>query len=89
LALRPHLAIRGGLFKMKADGNGNERPMSLNDYIEIGVFKGKKDGEVPLYLKNEKITREQNTYEITVDEMLPGPTSIPTTRRWTGLPTTT
>jgi ABC-2 type transport system permease protein len=27
--------------KMKADGNGNETPVSLNDSIEIGVFKGK------------------------------------------------
>jgi ABC-2 type transport system permease protein len=55
--------------KVKADGNGNESPMALNDYIEIGVFKGKKDEEVPLYLKKTKITQEQNTYEITVDEM--------------------
>jgi ABC-2 type transport system permease protein len=55
--------------KAKADGNGNESPMPLNDYIEIGVFKGKKDEEVPLYLKKQKITEEQNTYEITVDEM--------------------
>ena len=31
--------------KVKADGNGNETPMPLNDYIEIGVFKGKKDEE--------------------------------------------
>jgi hypothetical protein len=37
--------------KVKADGNGNESPMPLNDYIDIGVFKGKKDEEQPLYLK--------------------------------------
>lgn len=55
--------------KVMADGNGNESPMALNDYIEIGVFKGKKDEEVPLYLKKTKITQEKNTYEITVDEM--------------------
>jgi ABC-2 type transport system permease protein len=30
---------------VKADGNGNESPMPLNDFIEIGVFKGKKDEE--------------------------------------------
>jgi ABC-2 type transport system permease protein len=29
--------------KVKADGNGNETPMLRNDYIEIGVLKGKKD----------------------------------------------
>jgi len=55
--------------KVKADGNGNETPMPLNDYIEIGVFKGKKDEEQPLYLKKEKFTQEQNTFEIVVDEM--------------------
>lgn len=54
--------------KVQADGNGNETPMVLNDYIEIGVFKGKKDEEEPLYLKKEKITRERNTFEITVNE---------------------
>jgi len=61
------LAVRAR--KVKADGNGNETPMALDDYIEIGVFKGKKDEEVPLYLKKEKITEEQSTYQITVDEM--------------------
>jgi ABC-2 type transport system permease protein len=55
--------------KVKADGNGNESPMGLNDYIEIGVFRGKKDEEQPLYLKKEKITQEQSTYEIVVNEM--------------------
>jgi ABC-2 type transport system permease protein len=55
--------------KVKADGNGNETPMALNDYIEIGVFKGKKDEEQPLYLKKVKITEEKNTFEIVVDEM--------------------
>jgi len=54
--------------KLKADGNGNESPMVLNDYIEIGVFKGAKDEELPLYLTKEKLTREQNTFEIIVNE---------------------
>ena len=54
--------------KVKADGNGNESPMVLNDYIEIGVFKGKKDEEQPLYLKKEKLTQEQKNFEIIVDE---------------------
>jgi hypothetical protein len=55
--------------KKKSDGNGNETPMLLDDYIEIGVFKGKKDEEQPLYLKKEKISRERSTYEVMVDEM--------------------
>jgi ABC-2 type transport system permease protein len=55
--------------KVKADGNGNETPMVLNDYIDIGVFEGKKDEEVPLSLKKEKLTEEHATFEIIVDKM--------------------
>jgi len=55
--------------KVKADGNGNETPVPLHDYIEVGIFKGKKGEEQPLYLKKEKLTQEQNTFEIVVDEM--------------------
>lgn len=54
--------------KLQADGNGVETPMPLADYIEIGVFKGKKDEEQPLYLKKEKLTREHQTFTITVDQ---------------------
>jgi ABC-2 type transport system permease protein len=55
--------------KLKSDGSGNETPMALNDYIDIGVFIGKKDEEKPLYLKKEKITQENQTFEIVVDQM--------------------
>jgi ABC-2 type transport system permease protein len=61
-----HLVVQAR--KVRADGNGNESPMALNDYIEIGVFKGKKDEEEPLYLKKEKLTEEQNNFEIVVDQ---------------------
>ena len=54
--------------KMQADGNGAETPMPLADYIEIGVFSGKKDEEKPLYLKKEKLTDEHKTFEIVVDQ---------------------
>jgi ABC-2 type transport system permease protein len=54
--------------KMQADGNGAETPMPLADYIEIGVFSGKKDEEKPLYLKKEKISDEHRTFEIVVDQ---------------------
>ena len=54
--------------KMQADGNGVETPMPLADYIDIGVFNGKKDEEKPLYLKKEKFTQEHQTFEIIVDE---------------------
>jgi hypothetical protein len=55
--------------KVKADGNGNESPMPLADYIDIGVFSGKKDHEKPLYLKKEKLTQEKQTFEIVVDQL--------------------
>lgn len=54
--------------KAQADGNGLETPMPLADYIEIGVFSGKKDEEKPLYLHKEKMTAERATYSVIVDE---------------------
>jgi hypothetical protein len=54
--------------KMQADGNGVESPMPLADYVEIGVFTGKKNEEKPLYLKKEKMTEEHKTFVITVDQ---------------------
>ena len=53
--------------KVKADGSGNESPMPLNDYLDIGVFEGKKRHEKPLYLKREQFTQERRTFEIIVD----------------------
>jgi ABC-2 type transport system permease protein len=55
--------------KVESDGSGYETPMSLSDYIDIGVFTGKKDEEKPLYLKKEKITQANQTFEIVVDPM--------------------
>ena len=54
--------------KAKSDGSGRETPMPLADYIDIGVFSGKKDHEKPLYLKKEKITQANQTFEIVVDQ---------------------
>jgi ABC-2 type transport system permease protein len=55
--------------KYKADGSGAESPMPMADYIDIGVFSGKKDHEKQLYLKKEKISDGTQTYEIVVDEL--------------------
>jgi ABC-2 type transport system permease protein len=55
--------------KLKADGLGAETQMPLNDFIDIGVFTGKKDHEQPLSLKKEKITQEKQVFEIVVDQM--------------------
>ncbi len=54
--------------KVKADGNGNESPAEMNDYIDVGVFSGAKDEEKPLWLQKEKFTTGQRTFEIVVDE---------------------
>ena len=54
--------------KVQADGNGVEAPMLLADYIDIGVFSGKKDEEKPLYMKREKLTGDHETFTILVDQ---------------------
>jgi ABC-2 type transport system permease protein len=54
--------------KVQADGNGVESPMPLADYIDIGVFSGKKDEEKPLYMKKEKLTLEHQIFTIVVDQ---------------------
>jgi ABC-type transport system involved in multi-copper enzyme maturation permease subunit len=54
--------------KVQADGNGVESPMPLADYIDLGVFIGKKNHETPLYMKREKLTKERQTFMIVVDQ---------------------
>jgi ABC-2 type transport system permease protein len=54
--------------KVQSDGSGNESPMPLHEFIDIGVFTGKKDEEKPLYLKKEWLTRPTQTFEIIVDQ---------------------
>ena len=55
--------------KVRADSNGAESPMALNDYIDIGVFSGKRGQEKQLYLQREKMANEKQTYDIIVDEL--------------------
>jgi len=74
--------------KLRSDGSGNETPMALNDYIDIGVFTGKKDEEKPLYLKKEKITEANHVFEIVVDQMPIALASIPITNLSIEFPTT-
>ncbi len=54
--------------KVQADGNGVESPMPMADYIDIGVFSGRKNEEKPLSMKREKITQEHETFTIIVDQ---------------------
>jgi ABC-2 type transport system permease protein len=55
--------------KLKSDGNGVETPMPMNDFIDVGLFTGKKDHEKVLSLKKEKFTAERQSFEILVDQM--------------------
>jgi hypothetical protein len=55
--------------KLKSDGSGVETSMPMNDFIDVGLFTGKKDQETVLYLKKEKFTAEKQTFEILVDQM--------------------
>ena len=53
--------------KSQADGNGNETPMVMADYVDIAVFEGDKDHPRPLYMQREKLTAERKTFTIVVD----------------------
>jgi ABC-2 type transport system permease protein len=55
--------------KVYADGNGVESPTSIQDYVDVGVFSGKKDEETPLSVRKEKITGGQQTFEFVVKEL--------------------
>jgi ABC-2 type transport system permease protein len=54
--------------KLQADGSGIETPMPLHDFIDIGVFNGRKDEEKTLYLKKVWLTQPTQTFEIIVDQ---------------------
>jgi hypothetical protein len=54
--------------KVQADGNGVETPLPLADFVDIGVFNGKKNEEKPLYMQRERITGEHQTFTIVVDQ---------------------
>jgi hypothetical protein len=54
--------------KKKADGSGNETPMTIHDLIDVGVFSGTKEHLKRLNLHKEWISQESNTFEFVVDE---------------------
>ncbi len=59
-----HVQVR----KLQSDGSGVETAMPLHEWIDIGVFSGKKDEEKPLYLKKAWLTQPAQTFEIIVDQ---------------------
>lgn len=58
--------------KLEAAGKGEETEVALDDEIEIGVFArpkgGKEKDETVLYLQRHRITEQDTTLEIVVDE---------------------
>jgi aminopeptidase N len=56
--------------KYRAAGNGKENEISVNDWIDIGVYGTNKQGkETLIYLKKHKITSKSQHLEIIVDQL--------------------
>jgi ABC-2 type transport system permease protein len=54
--------------KVHADGNGVESAAPLHDWIDVGVFSGKKDQEKPLAMRKEWIIGGRQSFEFTVKD---------------------
>jgi hypothetical protein len=55
--------------KMRANGDGAETQIPIHDLIDVGVFKGKKDNEQPLYTEKVWITQPRTTLTFIVNEL--------------------
>jgi ABC-2 type transport system permease protein len=55
--------------KRKADGAGNESPMSLDDRIDVGVFSGTKEHLKPLELSKYHLTERESTFTFIVNQV--------------------
>lgn len=62
------VTLRTSSQKKKADGSGNETPMTIHDLIDVGVFSGTKEHLKRLNLHKEWITQQNGTFEFVVDE---------------------
>lgn len=55
--------------KIRADSVGNEKPINMGDWIDVGVYTEDKDGKEKLiYLQKHKFTQKKQTLTITVSE---------------------
>lgn len=54
--------------KKSADGSGNEKPMAINDMIDVGVFSGTKEHLKPLHMEKRRFSSDKSTIEFVVDE---------------------
>jgi len=55
--------------KRKADGSGNESPMTLDDRIDVGVFSGTKEHLKPLELAKHHLTQRETTFTFLVSQV--------------------
>jgi hypothetical protein len=59
--------------KVRANGQGVETAVPINDWIDIGVFADEKAGgkttEKPLYLQKHHITQPESRFHLVVDEL--------------------
>ena len=59
--------------KMHADGQGQETPVPVDDWIDVGVFaegtKGGKTEEKPLYLRKHRVTQPTTRLKVVVDQV--------------------
>ena len=55
--------------KFRADSSGNEKPIAINDWIDVGIYgKDAKGEDKLLYLQKRKISKKENTFTIIVKE---------------------
>ena len=55
--------------KFRADSSGNEKPIAINDWIDVGVYgKDAKGEDKLLYLQKRKVAKKDNTFIIIVKE---------------------
>jgi hypothetical protein len=55
--------------KFRADSSGAEKPIAINDWIDVGVYGEDKKGEPNLlYLQKHKVNKKANTFTIIVKE---------------------
>jgi aminopeptidase N len=53
--------------KLRSDAKGEEKPVPLSEWIDIGVLAGEKDDKV-LFLEKRRITKPVETFEVVVNE---------------------
>jgi hypothetical protein len=54
--------------KVKADGQGNETELPIDDWIDVGIFAGDKDHPKPLYFQKHHFTGKETKLELIVKD---------------------